>query len=229
MVLHQHEDDLDTFLHRGHQLGRHHQVRAVADHDEDVAVRAGHPHADTACDLVTHARVAVFDVITLAVAGAPQLVQVAGHRAGRAHDDVTWFGQRVRQPDDLALVQRAAVVLDPVGRGDGVVPLLGEFSCPRAVVVGHRVSAQRLGQRLESLAGIGHQGQPALLDGVEGGDVDVDEADIRIVERGARRAGEIAVAGADSDDDVGLGGQRVGGGATGGTDGADRLRVVIGE
>ena len=129
VVLHQHQDDLDALLHRGDQFGGHHQVGAVADHDEHVAVRAGHPDADAAGDLVSHARVAVFDVIALAVAGAPQLVQVAGHRAGRAHDHVARIGQRVGQPDDLALVQGAAVVLDAVGRGDGVIPLVREFGC----------------------------------------------------------------------------------------------------
>ena len=124
MVLHQYQDDFDAFLHRGHQLGRHHQVGAVADHDEDIAVGAGHPHTDAACDLVSHAGIAVFDVIALAVAGAPQLVQVAGHGAGRAHDNVTRIGQRVRQSDYLALVQGAAVVLDAVCRSDRVVPLV---------------------------------------------------------------------------------------------------------
>ena len=39
MILHQHDDDLDALLDRGDQLGRHHQVRAVANHDEDIAVR----------------------------------------------------------------------------------------------------------------------------------------------------------------------------------------------
>ena len=39
--------------------------------------------------------------------------------------------------------------------------------------------------------------------------------------------GEIAVAGADPDDHVGLGGQRVGGGGAGRPDRADRLRMVV--
>ena len=116
VVLHQHDDDLDALLHGGDQFGGHHQVRAVADHDEHVAVGGGHPDADAAGDLVSHAGVAVFDVIALAVAGAPQLVQVAGHRARRAHHHVARIGQRVGQPDHLVLVQRAAVVLDAVGR-----------------------------------------------------------------------------------------------------------------
>ena len=129
MVLHQHHDDLDALLHRGDQFGRHHQVRAVTDHDEHVAVGGGHFDADAAGDLVSHAGVAVFDVVTLAFAGAPQLVQVAGHRTGGAHHDVTRVGQRVRQPDDLALVQRAAVVVNPVGGRYSAVPFLCEFGC----------------------------------------------------------------------------------------------------
>ena len=43
---------------------------------------------EPAGDLVAHARVAVLDVVALAVARAPQLVQVAGHRARRAHHHV---------------------------------------------------------------------------------------------------------------------------------------------
>ncbi len=37
VVLHQHDDDLDALGDRGDELGVHHQVGAVADHDEHVA------------------------------------------------------------------------------------------------------------------------------------------------------------------------------------------------
>ena len=88
MVLHQHDDDLDALLHGGHQLGGHHQVGAVADHDEHVAVSSAISHAEAAGDLVAHAGVAVLDVVALGIPGPPELVQVTGHRAGRAHHDV---------------------------------------------------------------------------------------------------------------------------------------------
>ena len=41
VVLHQHDDQLEPSCDRGDELLRHHQVRAVADHDEHVAVVAG--------------------------------------------------------------------------------------------------------------------------------------------------------------------------------------------
>ena len=56
---------------------------------EDVAVGTGQSDAEAAGDLVTHAGVAVLDVVALRVPGPPQLVQVTGHRAGRADHDVT--------------------------------------------------------------------------------------------------------------------------------------------
>ena len=42
VVLHEHDDQLDALLDGGDELLRHHQVRAVADHDEDVAVVVAH-------------------------------------------------------------------------------------------------------------------------------------------------------------------------------------------
>ncbi len=226
MVLHQHPDDLDALLHGGRQFGGHHQIRAVADHDEHVAIGGGQAHPDPAGDLVSHAREAVFDVVALAVTGAPQLVQVTGHRSGGAHHHVARVGQRVDQPDDLVLVQRR-VVADPDRGVDGGVPLVDQFGGARAVFGAHRVAGQGFAQRLERLARIGDDGQAALLDRIERGHIDVDEAHVGIVERGPRGGGEVAVAGADADDDVGLGGQGVGGGGAGGPDGADGLRVIV--
>ena len=64
---------------RGDELAGQHQVRAVADEHEDVALGRGELDAHAARDLVAHARVAVLDVVALAVgvARAPELVQVA--------------------------------------------------------------------------------------------------------------------------------------------------------
>src|SRR5262245_46787091 len=54
---------LHFLLHGSGDLLRHHQVRAVTNHDVHVAVRPRHPDAQTASDLVPHARVSVFEVI----------------------------------------------------------------------------------------------------------------------------------------------------------------------
>ena len=77
-VVEQHNDQLEAEHHRGRDLGIHHQVAAVADDDDDFAVRAGHLHTEPAGDLVTHARVAVLEVIAAGHRRAPELVQFAG-------------------------------------------------------------------------------------------------------------------------------------------------------
>ena len=88
MILHEYHDDLDAFLDGCHELGAHHQIRAVADHDEDIAIvvaihlgRVENRHFDAKAtgNLIPHAGKPVFDVITLAVTCPPQLVQVTGH------------------------------------------------------------------------------------------------------------------------------------------------------
>ena len=103
MVLHEDDDELDAFLHGCDQLLGHHEVGAVTDEDVDVPVGCRHLHAEAAGDLVTHARVPVLDVVALRIPRAPQLVEVARHRARCAHDDVTWSGGPVDCADDLGL------------------------------------------------------------------------------------------------------------------------------
>ena len=88
VVLYQHDHQLDTLRDRGHELARQHQVRAVADHHEHLALGRRELDPDPAGDLVAHARVAILDVVALRVARAPQLVQVARHRSGGAHHDI---------------------------------------------------------------------------------------------------------------------------------------------
>ena len=95
VVLDQHHYDLDAFLNGRHEFGVHHQIGSVTDQDEDIAVVLAvqpggveHRHLDAqpACDLIAHTGKPVFDVIALAVAGPPQLVQVSGHRTGGTYD-----------------------------------------------------------------------------------------------------------------------------------------------
>src|SRR5690606_34799520 len=67
-------------------LGVHHQVAAVADEHDDVALGLRELDADRACYLVAHAGVAVFQVVAVGTVRAPQFVQFAGQSAGCAHD-----------------------------------------------------------------------------------------------------------------------------------------------
>ena len=233
VVLDQHHDQLHALLDGGDDLLRHHQVGAVADHDHDVAVLAGveggHLDAQAAGDLVAHAGEAVLHVVALAVAGAPQLVEVAGHRAGGADHDVL----------------RPAEAVDR-RRAPRTAPAAGAWprSCERCTVASHsrasavarsvwslgrRPAGQRVGELLEPAAGVALSDHGRQLVGVDRGDVEVDEAHAGVGEDGLGGGGEVAVAGADADDDVRLGGQGVGGRGAGGADGADGLRVVEGQ
>ena len=111
VVLDQDDDELDALGDRRRQLAREHQVGAVADHHEHLAVRRRELGAHPARDLVAHARVAVLDVVALAVGigRPPQLVQVAGHRAGGADDHVALAGRLVDGADHLGLARQRAV------------------------------------------------------------------------------------------------------------------------
>ncbi len=89
--------------------------------------------------------------------------------------------------------------------------------------------ADRLAQRGEPGRGIGDERQGGVLRRVERRDVELDEAAFGTGEEAARGGGEIGEPRADREHEIGLGGERVGGGAAGDADRADRLRMVAGE
>src|SRR2546430_871507 len=80
-----------------------HEVGPVADERVDLALRRGELHAERPRDLVPHARIAVFDVVLLAVARPPELVEISRQRARGAHHHVRRRGVLVHRADDLAL------------------------------------------------------------------------------------------------------------------------------
>ena len=172
-------------------------------------------------------RVAVLDVVALRVARAPQLVQVAGHRARRAHDDVARAGDAVDDAEHLALRGQRAVA-ERVGLLDGGVPLGGEPAGALGVVGVGGVALQRAAQLLQALASVADERQAGVLERVHARHVEVDEPRV-LGEQRARGGREVAPARADAEDHVGLAGDRVRGGRAGGADRAERLRVVVGQ
>src|SRR5439155_2408117 len=126
--------------------------------------------------------------------------------------------------DDLALGRRRAVS-QRVGAVHSGVPRRDQFGDPGGV--GGGPAFEEWAQDGEGFPGVGDDRETGVFGGVEGGHVDVDELDVRVGEEGARGGGEVAVPGADADDQVGFAGQGVGGGGTGGADRADRARVVV--
>ncbi|MNI70788.1 hypothetical protein D3C73_1266210 [compost metagenome] len=168
-------------------------------------------------------------MVTERIAHAPELVQVAWQGTRGLDDHVLRVGSRLDGADDL----RLAGPLQPRWREGGVDRGIPLRLLPRdagGVLIAHDPDGQRLCERDQRLAGVSDQRQlRAVLVRVERGDVDVDELDTRMLERRARPRGEVAVARADADHDVGLGGEPVRRGRARGPDAAEILRVIPGE
>jgi hypothetical protein len=89
------------------------------------------------------------------------------------------------------------------------------------------VAAEGLVELDQRLAGVGDDRQGgAVLVRVDRCHVDVDELQVRVLERGPGRGGEVLVAGADADDQVRFGCQGVGRRRARGADGAEGVLVV---
>ena len=199
---------------RGHELAGEHQVRAVADQHVHLALGRGEldarsrPGSRSPCTSSRTRRGSPCP----RVAGAPQLVQVAGHRAGRADDHPVSPAASLTAPITSAwdgsgsARQRARPA-----RVDLVAAHAAASASARAAPTPRRPGrpASASPELLERHARIAEQRQPALLRRVERGDVDVDEAHARVLERRVRRGREVAPARADADHQVGLARQPV--------------------
>ena len=157
--------------------------------------------------------------------GLPQGLQVAGHRAGGVDDHVLVTHELVERTEDFGLrgqrgVAHVVALLHLGGPGLSLGGDLGGVGLVNAVV------GQLLGQRNEGLASVGHDHLGALLGGVEGRDVDVDEGDVGVLELRLRGRREVGVARAHTDDQVGLVGEVVARVAAGGTDAAHGAGVI---
>ena len=82
-----------------------------------------------------------------------------------------------------------------------------------------------LAQGLQRGPGIGQHLHAIEFQGIARADVEVEKLHLRVLKQGFRRGGEVGIAGADADDQIGLRGQQVGGQATGLADPADVQRV----
>ena len=158
-------------------------------------------------------------------AGLPQGLEVTGHGAGGVDDHVLLPHELVEGAEDLGLGGQGPVVQVVAALG-GLEPgllLRGDL-----LGVGRldAVVRERLFQGRQGLAGVGHHHLGALLGGVEGGDVDVHELHVGVLELGLGGRGEVGVAGAHADDEVGLVGDVVAGVAAGGAHAAHGAGVV---
>ena len=167
-------------------------------------------------------------MILLGIARPPQLVQVARHRAGGAHDDVARGGRVIDRADDLAL-RRQRFMTEVVQAVDLAIPLLVQAGGQVAVGSVNHIAAQPRAERGDAGAGIADQRQPAVLMGIEVEHVEVDEVRVRVAEDRMRRGREVRPARANPDHDISLARQAVGRQRTGRADGAQARRMVVGE
>ncbi len=221
-----------------------HQVGAVAHQGIDLALGGGELDPQGRGNFITHARIAIFHVVGVEPLAAPAALQVPGQTAGSG-DNHRIVGQGlVEHPQHLALGQAGAGQLDelaqhrrvqrvldlrhkilalimhavdPLQLGIQLRPGLGHPSAPVGAV---GAAGQGLAQCLQAGAGIGQQLHAIELHGIAGVDIEVEKLHLGVLEQPLGRGGEIAVAGTDANDQVGLPGQQVGRQAAGFTDAA---------
>ena len=159
-------------------------------------------------------------------------MEVARQAARGTHDHVGGGEHGLQHANHLRLLHRGRLLVAgadradpidfraPVGlrRGDGV-----------AILDPDTVSVDQQQQFVEHRPRIADERERAVLAGVDLGDVDRDEPDPVVLERGFRGGGEIAQTGSDHNHEVGVAGQDVGRARAGRTDAAERQRVRIGQ
>ena len=167
-------------------------------------------------------------MVAAGLAGAPEFVEIAGEAAGGAEEDVGGFGEGVDGADHFALGKWRSFA-DGIEAIDFFFPV-GAIGADAGGVAFFDLAAGDGGlEFLERGAGVACERKRGVFVGVEFGDVDIDEAYRGILESGFGGGGEIGVAGADANDEVGFAGGDVCAGCAGDANGAKLLRVVVGQ
>src|SRR5437764_419767 len=118
----------------------------------------------------------------------------------------------------MALIERTFALL---------VPLLLVAGDTLRIAFTHSVTLQRMAEIFKYYASVSHQRQAGMLKRIHLSDVDVDEADAGMLKRRLRGGGEITVARANANDEVGFPCQPVGPRRTCDTDGPQGLRMIV--
>ena len=205
----------------------HHQIGAVADHDDDLGIGHRHLGAPAAGDLVAHAGIAELAVERAGGLDLPVLGQLARQAPGGGDDAVLLAGLAVHRAHDLRVARKVgvggpgALLHDLVPRPVERFRLLGPRG--RRPVAGDR--RVQLGHRLP---GVGDDGQRKMLAGVETRGVDADELEVLVLKHRPRAGREILQPRADRHHDIGLAGERVGGGRADDAEGSGIQRMRVG-
>ena len=202
--------DLEVLLERSHQLGRVHQVGAVADEDIDLALGLCQADAEAGRHLIAHAGVAKLQMASAAGRGIPQLEQIARRTPGSRDDRVAGAGLVIEGLDQLALAHRLAFLM----REDLALELLrpGFAGAGDLLQIGRPWPDVRclrgLMQSTKRLARVRGDRHGALLVGIVAGNVDADETYLRVIEAGLRAGSKVRQARADANHQVGLADER---------------------
>src|SRR5207244_2189906 len=103
---------------------------------------------------------------------------------------------------DHLRLRRQRGVAERIQARNLAVPFLTQLLVMGLITVAHRPTLQSPVERLERRACVSRQRHPTKLVAVQLGDVDVDEPNVWVLKPGPRAGREVAVAGADADDDV---------------------------
>ena len=215
---------------RRQNIGIHHQIRSVADKNENRARGICHFRAPTARDFVAHARIAELAIEIADGARAPVFAQFARESARRRQRQIARFARAIDRAHDLRVTGQffRAFGIAPAVRVDDAVP----FAVKRARRFAPRRRrapiSQSSRQFAQTLARVGDQRERLMLAGVEAGGVQGDEAKIVARAENAPRSGrEILQACADRQRDIALRRQRVGGRRADDAQRPDILRIVV--
>src|ERR1700719_265285 len=161
----------------------------------------GHLCAQPAGDFITHARIAILHVIPTRLPRAPELVQIAGQATCSAHQYVRGIGGLVHHSDGLSL-RDGGTFADAVDAVDLLFPISAKAGNPPAIVFSYVEPRDRLLQLVQCRSSVPGKRKTCVPEGITFRNIDVDEANRRILKSGFRSSGEIAVARSNSENQI---------------------------
>ena len=173
-VIEEAEVDPEALLDAGDQLGMGHEIGAIAEEGIDLRIRAGELDAQGAVGLIAHVREAVLHMIAVPAGGAEEALHIPGQAAGGAHGHIAGLHEGIDDAQGPGLGQGMA--------GGGIPGIHDAVPLPDGGLHGGGVlimiPIEGFRQGGKALPGIAEQGLGVHLDGVEGADVEGDEAGI---------------------------------------------------
>ena len=125
-----------------------HHKGAITDQRIDLALRLGQLRAQRRIDLVTHAGVAIFDVIGVVIPGAPDTLQVARQAARGCHDDRLFRQLLIEGAEHAALRQQGLCQAAELRKYRLAIQMVSDLRHKVAIVIFGLIDALRLFQQL---------------------------------------------------------------------------------